>query len=101
MPSHATLLRNWMYSLSHVISNSVINIVQVRYQNLTFLSLPRNTQTENCQPAVNGPDTSWPGGRSRAKQRALFADIKLWCERNSRSEAERTFDRHILAPIKQ
>ena len=48
------------YSLSHVLSDSVTNFIQVQYQNLTFLSLKRNTETENCQAAINGPNASGP-----------------------------------------
>ena len=34
-----------------------------------------------------------PGERSLVKQRALSANIiKLWCKKNSRSEAERAFE---------
>ena len=37
-----------------------------------------------------------PGGRSRGKQRALFADLQLWREK-SPSEAQPAFDCHTLA----
>ena len=41
------------------------------------------------------------GGRSQGKGRVVSANIKLWWKKNSRSEAERAFDCHILAPVKQ
>ena len=40
-------------------------------------------------------------GRSRRRQRALSANIELWCKKNSRSDAELSFNCHILAPVKQ
>ena len=45
------------YSLSHVLSDSVINFIQVRYKNLTVFVI-----TENFQAAINGPNMFWPNG---------------------------------------
>ena len=41
------------YSLCHVLSDSVINFFKAQYQNLTFLSLQRDTLMENCQASTS------------------------------------------------
>ena len=43
-------------ALSHVLSDSVINFSQVRYQNSGFFVFTKE-YIENCQAAINGPDT--------------------------------------------